>query len=378
MNVKRFGLMAVIAALVATMIATAGMGATAAQSDSEDTANEAPHSLTAAIEDGQVILTWQGGTDPNYVGLLIKRREAGVSPVSWEAAFTEPGGGNILLPDSWLPTGDTYIFQIAALEIQNDELVETTTSNDVEVTVPASAKNDETAEAAVEPVITSESKSTPSGLVVASTADGQVTLAWTPGTNPNYVKQVVKRRLAEATPITWRDFEVGVSDHEYTDTTAEPGNYYIYRVEALKANNRGAVTNPVMVVIPGAPDTRRASNLQTEVIFLYDNVGGEQCIDVDVLFTWDQPSHPRYTAQNLHRREAGVRPISWRSHSDLPLTIDTWLNRFVAFETPYIYRVESIRDDGKTKTSEQALATTPDIPKGASVCHDHALPRPRD
>ena len=83
----------------------------------------------------------------------------------------------------------------------------------------------------------------------AGTADGTVILHWTPGTNPNYVKQVVKRREAGARPEVWTDFELDVSARTYTDRTAVSGKTYIYRVKGLRENGRGGTGNRVTVTV---------------------------------------------------------------------------------------------------------------------------------
>ena len=77
-----------------------------------------------------------------------------------------------------------------------------------------------------------------------------VNLTWTGHTNPNYTTQQVLRRVAGERPIDWTTFSVDLSATSYTDTTAVSGTTYIYRVEALKANGKGGMTNPVEIAIP--------------------------------------------------------------------------------------------------------------------------------
>ena len=91
--------------------------------------------------------------------------------------------------------------------------------------------------------------SEPSGLTAAY-ANGAVILSWTPGSNPNYVKQVVKRRERGVRPAVWTDFELDASDNTYTDATAVSGKTYIYRVKGLRDNGRGGDSNRATVTIP--------------------------------------------------------------------------------------------------------------------------------
>lgn len=86
----------------------------------------------------------------------------------------------------------------------------------------------------------------PSGLTARLT-EGAVVLHWMPGGNPNYVKQVVKRREAGTRPEVWTDFEVDVSAQTYTDRTAQSGKTYIYRIKGLRDNGRGGTSNRATV-----------------------------------------------------------------------------------------------------------------------------------
>ena len=86
----------------------------------------------------------------------------------------------------------------------------------------------------------------PSGLTARLT-DGAVILHWVPGNNPNYVKQVVKRREAGVRPEVWTDFEVDVSAQTYTDRSAQSGKTYIYRIKGLRDNGRGGTSNRATV-----------------------------------------------------------------------------------------------------------------------------------
>ena len=89
----------------------------------------------------------------------------------------------------------------------------------------------------------------PSGLT-AVVENGAVALFWMPRTNPNYVKQVVKRREPGFRPAVWTDFELDASADTYTDTTVESGKSYIYRVKGLKANDTGGTSNRVVIAVP--------------------------------------------------------------------------------------------------------------------------------
>ena len=98
--------------------------------------------------------------------------------------------------------------------------------------------------------IPTPNKTQPEGLT-AVISGTDVILTWTRGENPNYVSQVVRRRVANVTPEEWTDVTVGVNDITYTDTTVQSSTEYIYRVHALKNNGvKSELTNPAYATVP--------------------------------------------------------------------------------------------------------------------------------
>ena len=80
--------------------------------------------------------------------------------------------------------------------------------------------------------------------------NGHVILSWTPGQNPNYVKQIVRRREAGLRPEDWIEFPIHLNENSFTDPMAQSGVTYIYHVQALKANGKGGTSNSVEVAMP--------------------------------------------------------------------------------------------------------------------------------
>ena len=86
--------------------------------------------------------------------------------------------------------------------------------------------------------------------LVATVNNSSVELSWTPSTNPNYTEQNILRRIAGERPINWTKFPVNIDANSHTDSSGVSGITYIYRVEALKANGKGGMTNPQEVTFP--------------------------------------------------------------------------------------------------------------------------------
>ena len=98
--------------------------------------------------------------------------------------------------------------------------------------------------------IPTPNKTPPEGLT-AVISGTDVILTWTKGENPNYVSQVVRRRVTSVRPEQWTDVTVGVNDTTYTDTTVQSGTRYTYRVHALKSNGvKSQLTNPERITVP--------------------------------------------------------------------------------------------------------------------------------
>ncbi len=170
-----------------------------------------------------------------------------------------------------------------------------------------------------------------------------VHLTWTPGSNPNYVKQVVKRREVGVRPAQWTTFDVTASASEYTDESVQLCNRYIYRVQGVKSNGKGAISNRVELSVPGeCVPSGLAADLNSGAVTL----------------SWTPSAASGVTKQIVKRREAGVRPAQWTT-SDVAASASEYRDSSVQPGKQYIYRVQVVRGNNQSKLSKPVSVRVP-------------------
>ena len=300
----------VLVLLMAAAFAVVGAPAPATQANSDvETATDgsAPSGLTATYTEGRLTLSWTKGTDATYTEQIVEWRESGATPIRWRTGGMPTDWERLDFPIHLLEPGTTYVFRMSGGKLVDGLIGSVASSNEVTVAIRAAASGDTEAATAAQGEPASDPspaqdtrpvKTGPTDLTARAALYGDgVRLSWTPGNNPNYVRQVVLRRVAEVTPIAWTRFPIGISDSTYTDYSAEPGTPYIYRVRAEKANDKGGETDAAQIIGPGAPDNRKASALEIRRTSPF----GVPLFLSRGLF-WNPPQHPRYTRQfAVHR-----------------------------------------------------------------------------
>ena len=170
-----------------------------------------------------------------------------------------------------------------------------------------------------------------------------VYLTWTPGSNPNYVKQVVKRREVGVRPAQWTTFDVASSASEYTDASVQPCNRYIYRVQGVKSNGKGAISNRVELSVPGeCVPSGLAADVKNGVVTL----------------SWTPSVAGGIAKQVVKRREAGVRPAQWTT-SDVASSASEYTDASVQSGKQYIYRVQVVRGNDQSRLSRPVSVRVP-------------------
>ena len=377
---------ATIALLLAAVVALIGAPMPVMLADSSngaETSGVAPGGLSATFNNaGDAIqLSWTPGRNPAAgYDQIVQIRDAGIMPPEWTGLVVSPTDNSAIVPvEGVFRPGTTYIFQVTAAT--GTAPITFAVSNAVSLLVPDEvpqqpqiqhpepesqspqaqqevSQNEEEDEATTAP----QARKQPSNLV-ATYANGRVTLAWLPGTNRNYVKQIVKRRVAGVTPVVWTDVVVGTDISTYADIGITAGERYIYRIRAEKINGVGSLSNQVSISIPGAVNTREATDLSVAYhdVIANDNYTRFQYISI----TWTAPTHPAFNRMQTKRRVAGVTPIAWTNES---FVIPLWpgVTRYTRIDfdpakgETYIYRVDSFNRAVKVRTSAPVRITIPE------------------
>ena len=185
----------------------------------------------------------------------------------------------------------------------------------------------------------------PSTNLTASVSGTNVNLTWTATTNPNYVDQMVIRRVAGESPENWTEFKVEIGDTTYTDTTATAGTKYIYRVRVVKANGVDDISNRAEITIP-APPKMPPTNLTATMS------------GTTVNLTWTAHTNPNYGSQLVRRRVAGERPENWTEFT-LGLNDTSYTDTTAVSGTRYIYRIRAVKENGTPGDSNAHTVAIP-------------------
>lgn len=358
---KKLGLRA-LAAMTAVAIMVIGISVATAQSNGQEEDGVAPSGLTATYNDGEVILTWTPGNNPDYTGQSIRERESGVDPIGWIRSWVPVDAREVNYPAHGLMPGRTYVFQIAGVNGHSD--AEQGYSNEAELTVPLSHEfvsqfsSDSgeivsSHESQAEPTVP-DAESYPSGLTAETIlALGiQVRLNWIPGTD-DYDSQIVLRRRPEVSPFVWDNRGIlEASESEFIENIF-PGQVFIYRIQAVKANNETVTSNPALNTKPYGSDFRTASRLRSRPT----SFQGAPAVWVE----WFPAQYPGYTLQTGLVRELGARPPAWVTPGPRLTSIrfSRLIYVFPNLGRDYVFRVSTQREGGNPRVSERLVVSAP-------------------
>ncbi|MGQ7297950.1 fibronectin type III domain-containing protein [Quadrisphaera sp. KR29] len=278
--------------------------ATATATPADTTAPDAPNGLAAVPGDGQVVLTWTLGTEPDVASYRVYRDGTQVAVVAHPTTtYTDTG----------LVNGGASTYRLVAVD---------TAGNASAASAPVTATPADTAPPAP-----------PSG-VTSAAGDGSVTLGWDAGTEPDLASYRVYRDgvlLAEvAAPAT-----------SFTDTSATNGQIHAYEVSAVDADGNesarstGGTAAPVDSTPPAAPSGLSAA-------------GGDGTVSV----SWTPNTEADLAAYRVLRdgAEIAVVPGPTAAYSDSD----------VVNGRTYAYRLIAVDDRGNSSLpTDPAVSATP-------------------
>jgi FtsP/CotA-like multicopper oxidase with cupredoxin domain len=189
----------------------------------------APTSLVAAVQAGpQVSLTWTDNA-ANETGFVVQRSDNGGVFATIATPAANPGTGNVTYVDSTAQFGNTYAYQVCAV---NGPVIASAYSNTATVILLAA----------------------PTGLTATLQAGPQVSLTWTDNAT-NETGFVVQRsdNGGAFTTIATPAALAGTGTVTYVDATAQPGNTYVYQVSAVNGAFASAFSNTASLTMPVAP-----------------------------------------------------------------------------------------------------------------------------
>ena len=301
-----------------------------------DAVDLAPSDLAAeAVDGGGVSLTWTApAEDAGSVTGYEVLRAVGEGDMATLAADTA-STGTTFTDATATGEGETYAYQVKAIRGQ----ARSRASNRASL-VP------------VEPPATPENLK-PTNLTFEIREDG-VTLAWNaPAADAGSVTgyRVVRRRpnQGENEWLVWK-WDTGSTETTYRDGYARThGEYYMYRVRALRGDDYSKMSNRVDVRRPQAtPQTAEwaPSNLQAQMYF--EVALGEEGVTSQVKLTWDAPAEGVEWVRGYQVQRATCDGEFTALAADTGSTETAYADSTAEAGETYTYRVKARRPQGKS------------------------------
>ena len=303
-----------------------------------DPVDLAPSDLTAEAVDGGVNLGWTApAEDADSVTGYEVLRAVGEGEMATLAADT--ASTTTTYTDATATgEGETYAYRVKAIRGQ----ARSQSSNRVAL-IP------------VEPPATPENLK-PTNLTFEIREDG-VTLAWdAPAADADSVTgyRVVRRRpnQGENEWLVWK-WDTGSTETTYRDGYAQThGEYYMYRVRALRGDDYSKMSNRVDVRRPETtPQTAEwaPSNLKAQMYF--EVTLGEEGVTTQVKLTWDAPAEGVEWVRGYQVQRATCDGDFVTLAADTGSTDTAYADASAEAGESYTYRVRARRPQGLSLTS---------------------------
>ncbi len=283
---------------------------------------QAPTGLTAtAVSSSQIDLTWQDNS-ANETGFQVQRRVAGST--NWVQIATTATNATAF-SNTGLQPNTTYHYRVQAFNATESSAF----SNQAMATTPAS--------------ITLQA---PTGLTATAVSSSQIDLTWQDNST-NETGFQVQRRVASST--NWVQIATTATNATtFSNTGLQPNTTYHYRVQAFNATESSAFSNQAMATTPASITLQAPTGLTATAV-------SSSQIDL----TW-QDNSTNETGFQVQRRVASS--TNWVQIATTATNATTFSNTGLQPNTTYHYRVQAFNDTESSAFSNQAMATTPEVP----------------
>ena len=302
-----------------------------------DPVDLAPSNLTAEKVDGGINLSWTAPAEDadSVTGYEILRAvgEGELASLAADTGSTATAYTDATATDA----EETYAYRVKAIRGQ------------------ARSQGSNKVIEAPEPSTTPENLA-PSGLAFVILEDG-VALTWdAPAADADSVTgyRVVRRRpnQGENEWLVWK-WDTGSTETTYKDGYAQTlGEYYMYRVRALRGDEYSKMSNRVDVRRPeAAPQTTAWAPSNLEALVYGEVTLGEEGVTTKVRLTWDAPAEGTEWVRGYEVQRATCDGGFTTLVADTGSTATAYLDADAEAGESYTYRVRARRPQGLSLTS---------------------------
>ena len=310
-----------------------------------DPVDLAPSNLTAEKVDDGIDLSWTAPAEDadSVAGYEVLRAvgEGELTTLAADTASTDTTYSDTTATDS----EETYAYQVKAIRGQ------------------ARSQGSNKVIEAPEPPATAENLA-PSNLTFVIQEDG-VELTWNaPAADADSVTGYrVLRRLPDQGENEWLvwQWDTGSAETAYKDGYAQTlGEYYMYRVRALRGDDYSKMSNRVDVRRPQAtPQTTEWAPSNLEALVYAEVTLGEEGVTTQVRLTWDAPAEGVEWVRGYEVQRATCDGGFTTLVSDTGSTATAYADADVEAGESYTYRVRARRPQGLSLTSNTWTLLTP-------------------
>jgi fibronectin type 3 domain-containing protein len=311
----------------------------------DTTPPKAPEGLTARSgEESQVTLSWAPSVDPRLDYYAIYRESPeGSWPATPIATTTSTSYLNAGLSD-----GISYTYRVLAVDQAGSESVES---------VPSSA-------ASATPRDTTPPKP-PEGLTAQSGEESQVTLSWTPSTDPRLDYYAIYRESPEGswptTPIAMLSPSLmggGLSgEATYTNTGLSDGTAYTYRIAAVDQAGSESVESVPSSTASGTPRDMTPPKAP-------EGLTAQSGEESQVTLSWTPSVDPRFDYYAVYRENPEGSPEGpWPLIPTATTTSASYVETGLSDGTTYVYRITAVDHIGSEYIESPPSSTASAIPR---------------